>query len=78
MAEPTFRLADDGVHFEWSHDCIAHMGGENRPYRSEVTMPHSGGTWRVVQAEPLTVTPSIHCLACGTHGWITNGEWIPA
>lgn len=24
-----------------------------------------------------TVTPSIHCLDCGTHGFITNGQWIP-
>jgi hypothetical protein len=32
--------------------------------------------WVIVQVDPLTVTPSIHCLDCGCHGFITNGEWI--
>jgi len=72
---PTFRLAEDGVHFWWEHDCHAELFGT---YRDVTYMPHSGGTWRVVQADPLTVSPSINCLGCGTHGFITNGEWVPA
>ncbi len=70
MAEPTARILEDGVHFEWSHVC-AHGP-------DVVMMPHSGGTWRVVQQDPLTVVPSINCLGCGTHGWITDGRWVPA
>lgn len=34
--------------------------------------------WSVVQREPLTLTPSILCKACGNHGHITNGRWVPA
>lgn len=34
--------------------------------------------WDVVQREPLTLTPSIKCRACGNHGHITNGRWVPA
>ncbi len=71
MTEPTAAMSPDGEHFEWTHVCA-----NNR--LDTVTMPHSGGTWRVVQAEPLTVVPSIHCTACGTHGWITDGRWVAA
>lgn len=30
------------------------------------------------QADPLTITPSILCPDCGTHGFITNGLWVDA
>ena len=33
--------------------------------------------WHVVEWEPLTVTPSVVC-ACGDHGWIRKGRWVPA
>jgi len=31
--------------------------------------------WTVVQEEPLTLHPSIHCLGCDLHGWVRNGRW---
>lgn len=31
--------------------------------------------WDVVQREPLTLSPSILCRACGNHGFIKNGLW---
>lgn len=34
--------------------------------------------WHVVSMEPLTLTPSLVCTACGHHGWITAGKWCPA
>lgn len=34
--------------------------------------------WDVVQWEPLTLSPSIQCRACGSHGHITNGKWVPS
>lgn len=33
--------------------------------------------WKLVQRDPLTLTPSIKCRACGNHGHITNGRWVP-
>lgn len=39
--------------------------------------PLSGPRWTVVTWEPLTLTPSILC-SCGDHGFITNGQWVPA
>lgn len=35
-------------------------------------------TWKVEQAEPLTLSPSILCRACGDHGFIRNGRWVRA
>jgi hypothetical protein len=32
--------------------------------------------WKVISFEPLSLHPSLHC-SCGTHGWITEGKWIP-
>lgn len=26
----------------------------------------------------ITITPSILCQDCGTHGYITNGKWVAA
>ncbi|MCW2632077.1 MAG: hypothetical protein JWR88_1039 [Pseudonocardia sp.] len=75
--EPTFALGDDGEHFWWTHDCVPPYSGVE-PGPTTTLMPHAGGTWRVVQAEPLTVSPSIHCLGCGTHGFIRDGQWVPA
>ncbi|MDB5822149.1 MAG: hypothetical protein JWR21_853 [Herminiimonas sp.] len=32
-------------------------------------------TWKVEQTEPLTLSPSILCRACGDHGFIRGGKW---
>lgn len=37
--------------------------------------PHS---WTLVSIDPLTLTPSLACRACGHHGHITAGRWVPA
>lgn len=33
--------------------------------------------WQVVSYEPLTLSPSLLCRACGHHGYIRNGGWVP-
>lgn len=33
---------------------------------------------RVVLADPLTLEPSLACRACGHHGFIRDGKWVPA
>lgn len=80
--EPTFALEDDGVHFSFEHDCYAEFlneqGATQRiPFRSKGVLPNGfdAGTWHVVAVDPLTVQPSIHCLGCGTHGFIIDGNW---
>jgi hypothetical protein len=37
-----------------------------------------GSRWNVEQAEPLTLSPSVLCRACGNHGFIRNGRWVSA
>ena len=80
MLAPTFRMDEDGVHFWWEHDCLTYLGGGDgtqlSPCRAETLLPISDAGWHVAQVEPLTVTPSIFCGRCQTHGFITDGAWV--
>lgn len=40
--------------------------------------PGAIATWDVQNDDPLTITPSILCRACGDHGYVTNGRWVKA
>lgn len=78
---PTFGLDDDGRHFWWEHDCTVTWTtapGDVTVHRAGPQIlpldPERG--WTVTSTDPLTVTPSILCTGCGTHGFITNGAWI--
>lgn len=33
--------------------------------------------WDVVSVKPLTLAPSLVCRACGHHGFIREGRWVP-
>lgn len=33
--------------------------------------------WQVVSLDPVTLSPSLLCNACGHHGHIRNGRWEP-
>jgi hypothetical protein len=44
----------------------------------EKGFPQGIAAWNVTQREPLTLSPSLLCRACGDHGFITNGRWIKA
>ena len=81
MTAPTFRMDDDGCHVWWFHDCMTYLGpGDGTtltPHRAKTYLPVNKDTgWHVTQVEPLTVTPSILCGRCQTHGFITNGAWV--
>ena len=51
----------------WVHPCTT---GTER-----ITLPLGANRW---QAERVadTVTPSLSCSTCGTHGWWTGGMWF--
>ncbi len=61
----------------WEHDTLP---GYEVP-RHQVS-PHNSAKWAVVQREPLTLSPSLHCDpalgGCGAHGFIRDGKWVPA
>jgi hypothetical protein len=59
----------------------AHINPEGTWCRGSVPFegnPHHDTHWRVEQAEPLTLSPSILCGRCGEHGWIRDGKWVSA
>ena len=37
---------------------------------------HPGAVWQVESWEPLTLSPSLLCGACGHHGFIRGGRWV--
>ena len=38
----------------------------------------TGHAWTVECHNPLTLSPSLRCRACGHHGFIREGKWVPA
>lgn len=74
-----FGLCKDEIHFWWKHDCDVKLDTWRLAtgFQLGTLLPINKETgWIVTQKEPLTVTPSINCPTCKTHGFITNGEWI--
>jgi hypothetical protein len=39
---------------------------------------HPSNTWHVESRDPLTLSPSLLCQACGRHGYVRGGVWVPA
>jgi hypothetical protein len=56
--------------------CAGWIAFEGKAWARKFTMPIT--TWKVIKDDPLTLEPSIKCRACGNHGYITNGRWVPA
>lgn len=73
MSTPRWEI-DSDRHITWWHACAGHPGFDEVP----CGIPIRASGWSVSSWDPLTVTPSLRCLGCGTHGFITNGRWEPA
>ena len=58
--EPERNPETGYVKYWFLHDCL----GEGSKY----SLPRV--IWTVMQEDPLTLTPSIHCTVCGVHGWM--------
>jgi hypothetical protein len=53
--------------------------GSGRVLNPDQERPADGRAyWTIESEEPLTLSPSLLCTACGDHGWVRNGEWVPA
>lgn len=37
-----------------------------------------GRWWELVSLDPLTISPSLLCTNCQTHGFVREGKWVPA
>lgn len=84
--EPTFKFIpatdEDGPELWWSHTCnfpdlVEDITGGTFRHAARLPMHLTRG-WVVERAEPLTVSPSILCGSCKTHGFIRDGKWIAA
>lgn len=66
----------------WEHDCLEGYTNGSYPIRRHLVSPKDGETWETVQADPLTLSPSLHCDpaegGCGVHGWVRDGRWAGA
>ena len=67
---------DDGAHFWWIHDCWDYLGerGARREGEQQVLLPVGPNGWSYDTATD-TVSPSLLCGRCGTHGFWENGQW---
>lgn len=67
---PRARIDERGA-LLFSHECVRRMKIDQR-------LPLGPSGWTVEATEPLTVSPSISCQMCGTHGYIREGLWVAA
>jgi hypothetical protein len=72
------RVTHDGVWVginEWHLNNAGKLCGGWIPFKgTHLTTPFS---WDVLSKDPLTLAPSLQCRACGNHGFIRNGRWVP-
>ena len=53
------------------HQCL----DDDAPSEAVIRIGRRG--WHIDQREPLTLSPSIRCPRCGTHGYWQHGTWHP-
>ena len=75
LAGPTYRILfyEDGT-ARFEHRC-------DRGERGVVICAPAlqlGAGHVIEQRDPLTISPSILCPDCGTHGFVRAGRWSPA
>jgi hypothetical protein len=75
------HFTQDEAHGEYGlWECHADPNGQ--PCSGNVffrgVLPTAEPSWIVEKREPLTLSPSIQCRACGHHGFIREGRWVPA
>lgn len=64
----------------WEHDTTPEYQTSGYFVSRHLVSPSEGASWVVKQAEPLTLSPSLHCDpalgGCGVHGFVFNGKWV--
>lgn len=83
---PQWAHLDDRLPVERWGAIVHHLTSEGRQCGSGLTFAGPvqaevgpvGPTWTVESWDPLTLSPSLLCRACGDHGFIRGGRWVPA
>jgi hypothetical protein len=63
---PAGNLCESSISFRW-HSWVAE-------FKSGIP----DQSWELVSDNPVTLSPSLACRACGDHGFITGGKWVKA
>lgn len=74
------RVFRDGTldALDWDHKCT-NPAEDFIPLRSgPPTGPFSAAAWLIESEVPISISPSLLCTACKVHGWLRNGDWVPA
>lgn len=58
-------------------DCAGWIAFAGRAWAKSF-QPGAIATWEVLSEDPLTLSPSLLCRACGDHGFIREGRWLRA
>lgn len=53
-------------------ECVSYIGLDPKLTAGAAAL------WQVESWEPLTLSPSLLCTACGDHGFIRQGKWVSA
>lgn len=60
----------------WAHRCTNH-GGRTSLVVARIDI-NSGKYHKLITKDPLHIEASVLCPACGDHGFIRGGRWVPA
>ena len=58
-------------------DCNGWIPFKGRAWANSF-LPVEITAWTVEQDDPLTLSPSVLCRACGDHGFVRGGKWVRA
>jgi hypothetical protein len=58
--------------------CAGFISFRGRTWSKQFESNPAHQAWDVVCDEPLTLSPSLLCRACGDHGFIRAGRWVRA
>lgn len=72
-AEAKAELAGKLAGFDYWHPC---RGG--RLSIGFVPVGDGRNDWKLEKVDPVALSPSLLCRACGHHGWVRDGLWVPA
>lgn len=63
---------------EWHLSPTGKLCGGWVPFNVQSEYLAGGEKWTVNSYDPLDLSPSLLCTACGHHGFIRQGRWVPA
>ena len=58
--------------------CESAISFRGRAWANEFKSGLADQSWELVSDNPVTLSPSLACRACGDHGFIREGKWVRA